>query len=125
VSVGANTKIIYRKVGTFASAWGFGLDAAVAFTSQRWKFGAVIKDVTTTFNAWNFTFSEKEKQVLYLTNNKIPIQSTEITQPRLMLGAAHLFNLNKSFCIFEFLYLIHSFILIFKGYYKIKNRSYI
>jgi hypothetical protein len=96
VSIGANTKIIYRKVGSFASAWGFGLDAAVAFTSQRWKFGAVIKDVTTTFNAWNFTFSEKEKQVLYLTNNKIPIQSTELTQPRLMLGAAHSFNINKS-----------------------------
>jgi hypothetical protein len=99
VSFGANTKIIYRKVGTFASAWGFGLDAAIAFTSQRWKFGAVIKDVTTTFNAWNFTFTEKEKQVLYLTNNKIPIQSTELTQPRLMLGAAHFFNLNKSLSI--------------------------
>jgi len=37
----ANTKIIYRKVGTFASAWGFGLDAAVAFSCQRWMFGAV------------------------------------------------------------------------------------
>src|SRR5207249_12316853 len=29
INFGANAKIIHRKVGKFASAWGFGLDAGV------------------------------------------------------------------------------------------------
>ena len=44
---------------------------------------------------WSFSFTEKEKQVLYLTNNEIPVKSTELTAPRLVIGAAHDFYLSK------------------------------
>jgi hypothetical protein len=37
------------------------------------------RDITTTFNTWSFTFTEKEKEVLYLTNNEIPVKSSEMT----------------------------------------------
>lgn len=92
-SFGVNAKIIYRKVGHFASAWGFGLDAGFKMQKDRWSLGIVAKDITTTFNAWSFNFTEKEKEVLYLTNNDIPVKSTELTAPRLTIGSAYNFRL--------------------------------
>jgi hypothetical protein len=96
-SWGANTKIIYRKVGSFASAWGFGFDAALLYKTPTWRFGLAAKDVTTTFNAWSFTFTDAEKQVLYLTNNDIPVHSTELTAPSLVLAAGYNFAFNDKF----------------------------
>ncbi|GAC1381999.1 MAG: PorV/PorQ family protein [Ginsengibacter sp.] len=97
ISAGLNSKLIYRKVGHFASAWGFGFDASIKSTGKHWNVGVVARDITTTFNAWAFTFSEKEKQVLYLTKNDIPVKSTELTAPRLVIGGGYNFNISKSF----------------------------
>jgi len=95
MSVGVNAKIIHRNVGTFAKAWGFGLDLGFQMKGKNWYLGAAAKDITTTFNAWSFSFTEREKEVLFLTNNEIPIKSTELTAPRLILGAAYDFRLGK------------------------------
>jgi len=97
LSFGGNVKVIHRKVGTFASAWGFGLDAGIQYQANRWKLGLAARDITTTFNAWSFTFDEKEKEVLYLTNNDIPVKSTELTAPRLIAGAAYSFPIGEKF----------------------------
>ena len=96
VSVGANAKVIYRKVGKFATAWGFGLDAGIQMHGEKWRAGLVARDITSTFNAWSFKFTEKEKEVLYLTNNDIPVRSTELTAPRLVLGGGYQFNVGSS-----------------------------
>ena len=95
IHFGVNAKVIHRNVGRFAKAWGFGLDAGLQIFSNKWKFGIVGRDITTTFNAWSFSFSEKEKEVLYLTNNEIPVKSTELTAPRLVLGVGRDFKLSK------------------------------
>ena len=92
---GLNAKVIHRSVGRFAKAWGFGLDAGLQIFSKRWRFGLAGRDITTTFNAWSFSFTEKEKQVLYLTKNDIPVKSTELTAPRLVLGVARDFKIGK------------------------------
>ena len=96
MSFGANAKVIYRKVGHFANAWGFGLDAGFKMQKDRWSLGIVAKDITTTFNAWSFHFTEKEKEVLYLTDNDIPVKSTELTAPRLTIGNSYNFRLGSS-----------------------------
>ena len=98
-SFGVNAKVIHRNVGTFAKAWGFGLDAGVQMQTKHWKLGISARDVTTTFNAWSFSFTEEEKEKLYLTNNEIPVKSTELTAPRLVLGAAYDFALGKNFTL--------------------------
>jgi hypothetical protein len=95
VHFGLNAKVIHRSVGKFAKAWGFGLDAGVQIFSNKWRFGAAARDITSTFNAWSFTFAEREKEVLYLTKNEIPVKSTELTAPRLILGIARDFKLGK------------------------------
>jgi hypothetical protein len=96
MSVGFNAKVIHRNVGTFAKAWGFGLDLGFQVKGKNWSFGAMARDITTTFNSWSFTFTEREKEVLYLTNNEIPVRSTELTAPRLVVGGAYDFRLGKS-----------------------------
>jgi len=63
ISWGANTKIIYRNVGHFAKAWGFGFDAGFLYRTSTLRFGIAARDVTTTFNAWSFSFTDAEKQV--------------------------------------------------------------
>jgi len=95
VHFGLNAKVIYRSVGKFAKAWGFGLDAGIQIFQNKWKFGIAARDITSTFNAWSFTFTEREKEVLYLTNNEIPVKSTELTAPRLVLGISRDFKLGK------------------------------
>lgn len=96
ISFGVNAKVIHRKVGSFATAWGFGIDAGIQMHGKKWHAGLVARDVTTTFNAWKFTFTDKEKEVLYLTNNDIPVRSSEITAPRLVLGGGYDFKISKS-----------------------------
>lgn len=95
IHFGVNAKVIHRNVGKFAKAWGFGLDAGLQIFQNKWKFGIVGRDITTTFNAWSFSFTEREKEVLYLTNNEIPVKSTELTAPRLVLGVARDFRISK------------------------------
>ncbi|MBI5372189.1 MAG: PorV/PorQ family protein [Sphingobacteriales bacterium] len=95
VNFGVNAKVIHRSVGKFAKAWGFGLDAGLQIHSGRWRFGIAGRDITSTFNAWSFSFTEKEKEVLYLTHNEIPVKSTELTAPRLVLGIAREFKLGQ------------------------------
>jgi hypothetical protein len=95
VQFGINAKVIHRNVGTFAKAWGFGLDAGLQIYTNKWKFGFAGRDVTTTFNSWSFNFTDKEKESLYLTKNEIPVRSTEITAPRLVVGVARDFSFSE------------------------------
>lgn len=95
LTVGANAKVIRRKVGDFAGSWGFGLDAAAQYNKNGWLFGAMAKDVTTTFNAWTFNLSDEMKEAFVLTGNEIPTNSLELTLPKLILGAAKNFSFKK------------------------------
>lgn len=95
LNMGLNAKVIHRKAGDFASAWGFGFDAGIQIIDKRWRIGVMARDVTTTFNAWSFSLNEKMREVFYVTQNEIPVKSTELTAPRLILGGAYNFQLSK------------------------------
>lgn len=97
--VGGNFKIIRRKVGDFAGAWGFGLDAGAQYTHKQWHFGAAIRDVTSTFNAWSFNLTDEMKQTFALTGNELPENSIELTLPRLLLGASRKYAIKEKFSI--------------------------
>jgi len=93
LSVGGNIKIIRRKVGDFGGSWGFGIDLSAQYRKDKWLFGAVLRDATSTFNAWSFNLDEKMKDVFERTGNTIPKSSMEVTMPRLNLGIARSFEL--------------------------------
>jgi hypothetical protein len=95
LDVGGNFKIIRRTLGEFGSAWGFGLDAGIKYNYNKWKLAAMARDVTGTFNAWSFNFSQKDVNTLIKTGNKVPTNSLEITSPKLILGIAREFTFWK------------------------------
>jgi hypothetical protein len=96
LNFGINAKIIHRKAGDFATAWGFGFDAGIQYEHKNWKLGLVARDVTTTFNAWSYNLNESIREVFYLTKNEVPVRSTELTAPKLIAGGAYNFKINSS-----------------------------
>ena len=86
---GTNVKIIRRRIGDFAGAWGFGLDAGATYKYKNFKFAAVGKDITGTFNAWSYNLPPNMISTFQITGNEIPSNNVEVTVPRLILGAAY------------------------------------
>lgn len=100
MSMGGNAKIIHRRAGEFTTAWGFGLDAGIRYkTKKDWLLAVMVRDVTSTFNAWSFNFSQAEKDIFTITGNEIPVNSLEITLPKILLGAAKKFKFNNDYSL--------------------------
>jgi len=92
--VGANFKVIYRTVGDFANAWGFGLDAGAQLQRKKWLMGIMLRDVTGTFNAWTHN-TELVRATYTKTGNDIPENSVEVTLPKMIAGVGRYFNISK------------------------------
>lgn len=100
LNYGVNAKVIRRVIGDFASSWGFGLDAAIQFKSDKWMFGLMARDITTTFNAWSID-EEKFAEIQGAVegqNQELP-ETTEITIPKLQLGMARKFVYHYDFSL--------------------------
>ncbi|MEZ4772043.1 MAG: PorV/PorQ family protein [Bacteroidia bacterium] len=88
LSLGTNVKIIYRSVGRFANAWGFGLDVAARYQVKNFSAGLMVTDITNTFNAWTFNTETFEDDFIK-TGNVVPLNSIELTRPSVRLGLAY------------------------------------
>ncbi len=97
LSIGANVKVIERSVGDFAQAWGFGLDFGVQYKLAHFSFGAMARDISTTFNTWSYNLDDATKDAFIRTGNEIPENSIEITNPKLILGAAYQTKITSKF----------------------------
>lgn len=101
LSYGVNAKVIRRVIGDFAKSWGFGLDLGVQLESNNdWKFGVMVRDITTTFNAWAF---DKDKladiqNAVDGQNQTVP-DKTEITIPKLQMGMSKKFIFNYDYSL--------------------------
>ncbi|MCP4884844.1 MAG: PorV/PorQ family protein [Flavobacteriales bacterium] len=97
LDLGVNSKIVHRKIGDFASSWGFGLDASLQFeTTSDWKFGLMVRDITTTFNAWSIDQEEYDKiQNAIPGENQAAPENLELTKPKVQFGVS------KSFVAFR------------------------
>ena len=99
LSVGANAKVIHRKVGDFGKAWGFGLDAGLQYRKNDWIIAAMVRDVTTTVNAWSYTLNDATREAFLATGNEIPVNATEITLPKIILGVARTLDLSSKISV--------------------------
>ena len=99
LSVGGSVKIVRRQVGNFANAVGFGLDLSALYSLEKVKLGLSLRDISGTWNAWNFNKDELE-EIFTLTNNEIPENSIEITVPQMVIGAGYEYNINEKFKIY-------------------------
>lgn len=101
ISLGVNGKVVHRQIGDFASSWGFGLDAGMQYqTKTDWKFGLMIRDITTTFNAWSIDQDEfaKVQSAIPGANEQKP-ETIELTKPKAQLGVAKKFELFRDFSL--------------------------
>ncbi len=96
LTFGTNAKIIYRRIGDFSNAFGFGLDAALNYDVKKYRFSVVGRDITTTVNSWNTDLGEEVEEIFRLTGNDIPGKSLEITLPRIILAAKRATNISKN-----------------------------
>jgi hypothetical protein len=100
LSVGANAKVIYRNIGSFANGYGFGIDAGVQYNHKGWNLGLMARDITTTFTQWTINAAEYQKGINNTTANgvdAVPTNSAEITLPRFVLGVGRRVELPKQF----------------------------
>lgn len=95
LSVGGSGKLIYRNVGTYANAYGFGVDVGLQYNHKGWRLGLMARDITTTFNAWSIDADKFKANTI--PGEAIPKSTTEITLPRLVLGAGRQFTLPAQF----------------------------
>lgn len=89
IKIGANAKIIRRKLGEFGGSWGFGLDLGAMYDYKKWRFAAMARDITGI--AWSYNLTDDVKDIFTATGNEIPSNSTEVTVPRLILGVTRTF----------------------------------
>lgn len=95
---GVNAKIVHRRIGEFANSWGFGLDAGLQYQTDNYKFGLMIRDITTTFNAWSIDSDAFES-----ISNAIPGQNQEepetleLTKPKAQFGVSRLFEFGHDY----------------------------
>lgn len=93
---GVNAKVIRRTIGKFANSWGFGFDIGLQFEQNDWKFGLMIRDITTTYNVWAIDEEEYAKiaNAIPGENQELP-ESTEITLPKIQLGMSKKFEFHN------------------------------
>lgn len=91
IKLGGSFKVIRRKLGDFGGAWGFGLDLGATYDYKKWRFAAMGRDITGTFNAWTYNLTDDEKNTFAVTGNDIPGNSVEVTVPKLILGTSRQF----------------------------------
>lgn len=101
LNYGLSAKIIHRKIGPFASSWGFGLDLGIQYAHENWHFGLCVKDFTSTLNFWDIkedSFSNQYEE----SGNMIPDDDIEITYPKLNFGVSRHFKIYQDIsCLSE------------------------
>jgi len=111
LNYGVNIKIIRRIIGDFSSSWGFGMDFGIQFkTSNNWNFGLMARDITTTYNSWSINEDRLGdiQNAIEGQNQEIP-SGTEITIPKLQLGASKEIDIKNSYTLLAALDLILKF----------------
>ena len=99
IDMGVNAKIIHRRIGKFATSYGFGFDAGVQMHRDDWHFGVMLRDITTTFNIWTIN-KDKFAQIQNAlpanseANQELP-ETTEITIPKAQFGVTKDWNITR------------------------------
>lgn len=93
---GVNSKIVRRIIGDFATSWGVGFDVGLQYEQDQWKYGLMLRDITTTFNAWSIDQVGFEKiQAAIPGQNQEKPETIELTLPKAQIGVARTFSFNR------------------------------
>lgn len=87
LQLGAALKVVHRRAGDFATAWGLGFDIGVALKAGGYDLGIHLSDATGSYNNW--FYNEALLGPSYVaTGNDVPYNALEVNLPVLRLGAS-------------------------------------
>lgn len=113
LDVGINGKIIRRNIGDFAIGHGFGFDIGAQYQYKNLKLGLVLRDVTTTFTAWDVdenTFNAIANAQTEVENqNQAEPESIEITLPKFQFGVSYFKQFNNNYSLLTAIDLVGRF----------------
>lgn len=102
LNYGINAKIIHRIIGDFASSWGFGFDLGIQYISDEedWKFGLMLRDITTTYNTWTINEDKYNeiRDAIPGENQELP-ETSEVTLPKAQLGISKKYIIRYDYSI--------------------------
>jgi len=87
LSAGVTGKIIRRRIGPFASAWGYSFDVGAQMRVGRFTFGANLQDATAMLQSWSVD-AEAFAGFDSTFGIAAPVGGTELVLPVARLGAA-------------------------------------
>lgn len=88
ISWGVNAKVVNHRLGPFANAWGYSLDAGAQYRAGNTLFGVHILDLTTMMKFWSVNRSEfGDFEETF--GDEIPTGQNERVLPTLKVGAGH------------------------------------
>ncbi len=98
LNAGVNIKLIYRHIGDFAEAFGFGFDIGLQYRLKSWQFGFVIKDATTTHTFWSFN-EERLQEIRDAVQglNQTRPDKHEMNLPMVQTGIMRKFRIRKDY----------------------------
>lgn len=86
--LGVTAKIIRRKIGAFAGAWGYSFDVGIRYVRGPLMLGAVVQDATTMLQSWSVD-SDRLAPIRDVFGDDLPSGGTELVLPVLKLGSAY------------------------------------
>lgn len=86
LSVGASVKLIHHRIGDFADAWGYGLDAGALMKLGRWTASAVVTDLMPMLKFWQMD-AQALQPLVDVYGDLLPSGRNERVAPTLRLGA--------------------------------------
>ena len=98
INFGVNAKLVYRNVGKFANAYGFGIDAGAQYRQGDFAAGIMVRDITSTFNVWSINEDElNQLEVQGVLLNEPPEETLELTLPKVQIGVSQKVHFNDKF----------------------------
>lgn len=91
LSLGANVKLIYRQIGSFANAFGMGTDVSATYKKAKMTYAFVISDLTTSFASWSFSDDSLNDKLVELGQDPIE-NGTEYTLPHVKMALGREFQ---------------------------------
>ncbi len=95
LSWGVSAKVLHSKIGPFAKAWGYTLDAGLLYDAKYFRWGVNLMNIPSLFKFWEINKSSLKN--LPELGNVMPTGQNEIVYPTLKTGISHTFSFIKDF----------------------------
>ncbi len=94
---GVSAKVLNSRLGPFADAWGYSIDAGVQMRGERYQFGVNVMNLTTLMKFWSVDHSELEALESFINPETgepetLPEGTNEYVRPSIKIGGSRIFK---------------------------------